>query len=439
MSLGASAAVQRSAFLALVATWPQSWFWLLCADVYPVLTAAALPWSTTAVLVFVSVWIAVVLPTIKYSSFVRSLTHPASFIPIALFGLAIVGMLWADDPWSARIQGLGPVAKLLAIPLLLYHFQRSDRGHWVFFAFLTSCALLAAVSWGTYFFPDMPIGKAPGAPVKNYIDQTQEFSLCVFALAAVTVFLVEQKRHVMAIACMALLLVFLLNMAFVVLARTAVVYIPLLAVLFAVRYLSRKAVICLFVLGGVAGALIWATSPYLRWRVERTIHDYKLARDTDIATSNGARLAYWRTSIDAIIGAPVFGHGTGSTKEIFRKAAEGRSGEWANSIRSPHNQTLYVAIQWGIVGCIVLFAMWWFHLRLFSGATLIGWIGLIVVVQNILSSTLNSHLFDFHEGWMYVLGVGVAGGFAIRRQTKNFSPSEHQPESGPSLSSKGSP
>jgi len=38
------------------------------------------------------------------------------------------------------------------------------------------------------------------------------------------------------------------------------------------------------------------------------------------------------------------------------------------------------------------------------------------VVQNFISSLLNSHLFDFHEGWIYVLGVGVAGGMAARAQ-----------------------
>jgi hypothetical protein len=31
-------------------------------------------------------------------------------------------------------------------------------------------------------------------------------------------------------------------------------------------------------------------------------------------------------------------------------------------------------------------------------------------VQNFFTSLFNSHLFDFHEGWMYVLGVGIAGG-----------------------------
>jgi O-antigen ligase len=39
---------------------------------------------------------------------------------------------------------------------------------------------------------------------------------------------------------------------------------------------------------------------------------------------------------------------------------------------------------------------------------------LLVVVQNIFTSLFNSHIFDFHEGWMYVLGVGVAGGMVLR-------------------------
>ena len=50
------------------------------------------------------------------------------------------------------------------------------------------------------------------------------------------------------------------------------------------------------------------------------------------------------------------------------------------------------------------------HLLLFRGEGLVNWIGLLVVIQNMLTSTLNSHLFDFTEGWIYVLGVGVAAG-----------------------------
>jgi len=51
---------------------------------------------------------------------------------------------------------------------------------------------------------------------------------------------------------------------------------------------------------------------------------------------------------------------------------------------------------------------------MFRGDGLVAWIGLLVVVQNVCTSLFNSHLFDFHEGWMYVLGVGTAGGMTLK-------------------------
>jgi hypothetical protein len=61
--------------------------------------------------------------------------------------------------------------------------------------------------------------------------------------------------------------------------------------------------------------------------------------------------------------------------------------------------------------------MWLMHLRLFRGDDFVAWIGLLVVVQNIFTSLFNSHLFDFHEGWMYVLGVGIAGGMMLKSKS----------------------
>src|SRR6185312_11312330 len=83
-------------------------------------------------------------------------------------------------------------------------------------------------------------------------------------------------------------------------------------------------------------------------------------------------------------------------------------------IGNPHNQTLNVAVQWGVVGVGVLYAIWLLHLLLFRGDGLANWIGLLVVVQNIFTSLFNSHIFDFHEGWMYVLGIGLAGGMVLK-------------------------
>jgi hypothetical protein len=36
-------------------------------------------------------------------------------------------------------------------------------------------------------------------------------------------------------------------------------------------------------------------------------------------------------------------------------------------------------------------------------------------LQNIVGSLFNSHLFDFVQGWVYAVGVGVAGVMALKR------------------------
>jgi len=116
--------------------------------------------------------------------------------------------------------------------------------------------------------------------------------------------------------------------------------------------------------------------------------------------------------------APIAGNGTGSTKTLFVQDAVGQTGLGAEVIGNPHNQTLNVAVQWGALGVIILYAMWAVHAAKFLGTGLVSWLGILVVVQNVASSLFNSHLFDFHEGWMYVLGVGTAAGM-IAKQRRN--------------------
>ena len=86
---------------------------------------------------------------------------------------------------------------------------------------------------------------------------------------------------------------------------------------------------------------------------------------------------------------------------------------------NPHNQIFAIGIQIGLVGIVALLAMWIAHLTLFQSGSFAAWVGLVVVIQNIVGSLFNSHLFDFTHGWGYVIGVGVAGGTALRG---SFSP-----------------
>ena len=72
----------------------------------------------------------------------------------------------------------------------------------------------------------------------------------------------------------------------------------------------------------------------------------------------GSRLLYWQKSLRFFAEAPVIGHGTGSTRGLFEEAAIGEVGARAQVVTNPHNQTLNVAVQWGVIGIAVLNSMW---------------------------------------------------------------------------------
>ena len=136
-------------------------------------------------------------------------------------------------------------------------------------------------------------------------------------------------------------------------------------------------------------------------------------------SSSGERFEFWKKSIAAIQRAPLFGHGTGSIQSEMRRETQGQTGPYATVTPNPHQQTLAVALQIGAAGALLLWAMWIAHLLLFRDAGLAAWVGLVVVVQNVVGSLFNSHLFDFTQGWTYVVGVGIAGGVMLRELKQN--------------------
>jgi hypothetical protein len=199
--------------------------WVTTVDIVAVLLALSLPWSTSLVGIFGVVMVVTMQPVLDAGSLVRALKNPIGAAPVALFLLALIGTLWSDATWGARLYAVGPTAKLLVLPFLFQHFAQSQRGLWVFIAFLVSCALMVVMSWIVAFFPGLTLKAkdvaSHGIFLKNYIDQSQEFALCAVALAYPIVMLMRTKRMALAILLCALALAFVSNMAFVIVSRTA--------------------------------------------------------------------------------------------------------------------------------------------------------------------------------------------------------------------------
>jgi O-antigen ligase len=412
-----------SVISAVFSAWHNPAARILNVDLLAVLIAVLLPWSTTGVVIAAVLWFIALLPTIETDALLRLLKRPICVLPIGMFALALVGTLWSDAPWSERLHAVGPTVRLLALPLLLYHFERSRRGVWVFIAFLASCLLLMALSWLVAFYPNFSLKlyfsrggylPASGVAVRNYIDQSQEFALCAVALAFPVMSLLRAKRVWLAVLLAAIAASFLANMMFVVISRTALVTMPVMLGAFALMHLRGRSAIFALCAAVLLAALAWNLSSQLRNTVAKFAADYQQSSVQANVSGMGSRLEFWQKSLRFFADAPVIGHGTGSIRGLFEKAAVGQIGFHGEVTANPHNQTLNVAVQWGMIGIVLLYAMWLVHLMLFRGDGLAAWVGLMVVVQNVVTSLFNSHLFDFHEGWMYVLGVGVAGGMMLR-------------------------
>jgi O-antigen ligase len=413
--------------------WRNPLVWAKAADIIAVLIALSLPWSTSLVGILNVIWVIAVVPTIDPQELAALVKRPICIFPLALFVLALVGTLWSDAAWGVRLHAISPTAKLLMLPLLFYHYARSERGIWVFKAFLISCALLMVVSWVVKFDPSLalkPKGfevQEPGVFVKNYIDQSQEFALCMVVLAFPVISLLREQKVVPALLLTALALSFLVNMAFVVVSRTALVTVPIMLAVFALLHLRWRSIFIIACAIAVFAGVAWMTSSQLRKTIGTFSRDYRLYKEQNIPTSAGLRIEFWEKSLRFFAEAPIAGHGTGSTLGLFEQAAVGHTGAAGEVINNPHNQTLNVAIQWGVIGIVVLYAMWLSHLLLFRGEGLMAWIGLMVVVQNIFTSLFNSHIFDFHEGWMYVLGAGIAGGTVLQAKRRKTAMEQANP------------
>jgi O-antigen ligase len=386
------------------------------ADWLAVGVALALPWSTSLASIFIIAWLLAVLPTLDIAAVRRELSTPAGGLPVLLWCLGLIGMLWADVDFKARLGGLDGFNKLLLIPLLLAQFRRSENGIWVITGFLGSEAAVLVVSYILTLTPGLTWrGHVDGVPVHDDIYQGSAFLVCAFGALGYAAYQ-SRKSRTTALAFLAIAALFIANFAFVVVSRIALLAAPVLGLLVGWRLLRWRGVFAACIVAIALGGALWAASPSLRARVHGSFGEIQQYRATNEITSIGLHTAFFKESLEIISSAPIIGHGTGTIAEQFRRVTAGGTGAGAVAADNPHNQTFAVAIQIGVIGALVLWAMWIAHFLLFRGEGVAAWIGPVLVVENIVSSTAHSHLFDFTNGWLYVFGVGVLGGMALRER-----------------------
>ena len=420
-------------------------------------TAFALPLSTSAQAITVSIFAILALLTIDQARLNATMRTAAGWLPVALFALILVGVLWSVQPLGAAIRWIGPYSKLLLVPLLLATAFTPKQALQIGVGFLAACTILLALSWTSFIWPSGPWGwfKLPGVPVKDNAVQSGNFALCAFGLVlgAFQLWRNGNRRGTAAMSVLALL--FFADVFLIYLSKTgAIMAAALLALLLLhVEGWKSRMVVAVPAVIVIAIALL-ASAPAQRRLAEISTDINAGSRSSSVAPpvappavapstepttalpapapapaivpdsggetlSTGARLDFWSKAIGFVKQAPLFGHGTGSIKPLYQSLEATKPSPYGEATPDPHNQFLHVVLQVGLVGGALLLAMWLAHARLFTGRDLASVLGQAVVLQNVIGGLFNSHLSAVTQGMLYCLAVGLLGALvrSAQRQT----------------------
>ena len=212
------------------------------ADWAAVGVAISLPWSTSATSILLVLWLVTLLPTLDVAIVRREVETAAGGLPVLLWLLAALGMLWAEVSWADRIHGLGGFHRLLVVPLLLAQFRRSVHGAWVLLGFLASAVVLLLVCW-TLVLARVELWPSHlhqhGVLVRDSIAQSSIFLICAIGLIWPVCDALRERNWQRALWPAGLAILFLAYLVFVATSRAAIAVAPVLLVVLGWRRFGR--------------------------------------------------------------------------------------------------------------------------------------------------------------------------------------------------------
>jgi O-antigen ligase len=378
-----------------------------------VATAFTLPFSTSGQAIAVSIFAVLALLTLDRERFVATMRTPAAYLPAVLFALVLIGVTWSSmqPSWAGAFKWVGPYVKLLLIPLVMSTAFTPKQALQIGYGFLASCVVVLALSYSALLWPSGPWGwfKSTGIPFKDNAVQSECFGLCAFGLAmgALRAWSQDDRRRVMAFAIPALL--FFANIFLIYVSKTGMLVAATLLGLFLIQMNGwRRAAMVGIPALVLIGVALWQSAP-AHQRLSEISIDVHANNGTAESISTASRIDFWTKAVEFVKQAPLFGHGTGSIKPLYQSLEATRPSPYGEAVPDPHNQFLHIVLQVGLVGGVILLAMWAVHVRMFLGRDIASAIGLAVVVQNFLGSLFNSHISQVTQGMLYCLAVGLLG------------------------------
>lgn len=281
--------------------------------------------------------------------------NPITLPVVLLSALVLVGITYTDAPKAYIEHHLYVYSKLplMLMLLTLLHEPRWQRRGLL--AFTVGSLITVASTYANIWF-DVPWSDShnQGFGVTHHVFNdyiAQGLAMSFFTALAVVIALDARARSMRwAWALVAVFTVF--SITHLLQGRTG--QVVLLAMFCALAWVAaptawRGRALALVALATV---LLFLSSPLLRDRVASVFTEFAQYSDAGVlTTSTGFRLDMWKNALEMFMTSPLWGHGTASyrvlTEQIYTDA-----GVCAVSCFHPHNQFLFLAVEFGVLGLV---------------------------------------------------------------------------------------
>jgi O-antigen ligase len=338
------------------------------------------------------------------------LRNSCAFTVLLAVSYIALSLLWTTSDGNAA-HAWTRHARLLTIPivyLLIYNYAQARS---VLRVFIIGQIFVVFSAWLLVWGIKVPWATAKLAPTTyavfgSYLEQSISQAVLIALLWHQRKVVFGAKGQWLAIAIAAITLVHTLGFLLGRSGHLVALALVMMAIVYElpVRFKWAALLVPFVVL-----ALAWTASHNFRNRVDMVRSEMSaFSSKADATTSSGQRLMFWRVSLMAIHDNPVFGSGAGSWNKEYRQREAGKAAPDTLSVDNPHQLFLLWAVEGGMVGLLLLcavFAELYIRSRKLApddARTLQS-----VIAALLVSGMLNSQIFGIGMGDFFCVAFGI--------------------------------
>lgn len=379
-------------------SYPVKNFFKNLSQVFAVVTAFVLPLSTAALMsFFLATVFCAVLAGDWQEKYLILRSNPVALMFVLFFGLFLIGLSYTTVPLSDALHTLIKYSKFLLGFFLFSTFRHEKTAVYAFAAFLFAASITLLLSLFK-FFADWDLLHrfvSDSGVFKDHIFTGFLLAFSSYCYAVLAFSIKKGWRWFFAL----LFLVSVYDVLFINLGRSGYVVLLSLILLLAWQHFSWQGLVTSILVSIFLLSSLLFLPANFKDRLNLVHREINQYQHGNFDTSVGLRLEFYKNSLKLLAKHPWIGTGTGSFSHDYFNVAEDKQFVTQN----PHNEYLNIAVQFGLVGVVVLSAMFLVHWRQSFRLTGIRQrFAQAVLTTIVVGSVFNSWLMDVSQGCFYV-------------------------------------